>query len=41
MRMIVKIQAVFRGVLTRKWVQHVYGFVSKERFMDPNLVVYY
>jgi len=37
LRMIVKIQAVFRGVLTRRWVQHVYGFTVRDR----NLVMYY
>ena len=37
LRLIVKIQSVFRGVLTRRWVQHVYGFSVRDR----NLVTYY
>ena len=35
--MIVKIQAAFRGALTRRWVQQVYGFQARE----PNMVAYY
>ncbi len=31
LRMIVKIQALFRGVLVRKQVQAIYGFSTRER----------
>lgn len=34
---LVRIQALWRGAITRKWVQQVYGFSVRDR----NLVVYY
>ena len=40
LRTIIKIQAFFRGVLTRRYVQQVYGF-QVQASRDPNLVVYY
>lgn len=33
LRMIVKIQAVFRGVLVRKQIQQIYGYSARERGM--------
>ena len=39
MRRIVKIQAVFRGILTRRYVKQVYGFQVQSN--DLNLVAYY
>ena len=34
---LVRVQALWRGAITRKWVQQVYGFNVRDR----NLVVYY
>lgn len=40
LKKIVKLQGLFRGVLTRKWVQQIYGFSVKQR-QDPNMIIYY
>jgi hypothetical protein len=39
MKMIVKMQAAFRGALTRKRVKQVYGFTVRQR-SDNNLAYY-
>ena len=41
MRKIVKIQAIFRGILTRRYVKQVYNFQAHSSANLNNLVAYY